>query len=47
MPSGCSARPPLGDAKALLKLEENQLYLGYYEYEGGYGVLLCCSGSER
>ncbi len=32
---------------ALLKLEENQLYLGYYEYEGGYGVLLCCSGTRE
>jgi hypothetical protein len=34
-------------SKALLKLEENQLYLGYYEYEGGYGVLLCCSGTRE
>jgi hypothetical protein len=29
---------------ALMKLEENQSLLGYYEYDGGYGVLLCCSG---
>jgi hypothetical protein len=34
-------------SRALLKLEENQLYLGYYEYEGGYGVLLCCSGTRE
>jgi hypothetical protein len=34
-------------SKALLKLEENQLYLGYYEYEGGYGILLCCSGTRE
>jgi len=34
-------------SKALLKLEQNQLYLGYYEYEGGYGVLLCCSGTRE
>src|SRR5262249_19116834 len=30
--------------RALMKLEENQAYLGYYEYDGGYGILLCCSG---
>ena len=29
---------------AFMKLEQNQLLLGYYEYDGGYGVLLCCSG---
>jgi len=29
---------------AFMKLEENQSLLGYYEYDGGYGVLLCCSG---
>ncbi|HVV72322.1 MAG TPA: hypothetical protein VHI52_12630, partial [Verrucomicrobiae bacterium] len=29
---------------AFMKLEENQELLGYYEYDGGYGVLLCCSG---
>src|SRR5262249_44074431 len=29
---------------AFMKLEENQTLLGYYEYDGGYGVLLCCSG---
>ncbi|HEY5914937.1 MAG TPA: alpha-glucuronidase family glycosyl hydrolase [Verrucomicrobiae bacterium] len=33
--------------KALLKLEEHQLYLNYYEYEGGYGILLCCSGTRE
>jgi hypothetical protein len=32
---------------ALLKLDENQLYLGYYEYDGGYGVLLCCSAPRE
>jgi hypothetical protein len=30
--------------QAFMKLEENQAWLGYYEYDGGYGVLLCCSG---
>jgi hypothetical protein len=30
--------------RAFMKLEENQAWLGYYEYDGGYGVLLCCSG---
>ncbi len=30
--------------RAFMILEENQEYLGYYEYDGGYGVLLCCSG---
>lgn len=29
---------------AFLTLEQNQSLLGYYEYDGGYGVLLCCSG---
>ncbi len=29
---------------AFMKLEANQALLGYYEYDGGYGVLLCCSG---
>jgi hypothetical protein len=33
-----------GMVAAFLKLEENQSLLGYYEYDGGYGVLLCCSG---
>ena len=27
---------------ALLKLEENQQYLGYYNLDGGYGTLPCC-----
>jgi len=27
-----------------MELEQNQSLLGYYEYDGGYGVLLCCSG---
>jgi hypothetical protein len=30
--------------QAFIKLEEHQSYLGYYEYDGGYGILLCCSG---
>ncbi len=30
--------------QAFLKLEANQTYLDYYEYDGGYGALLCCSG---
>jgi len=44
-----AAEKMFGDAaceemyQALMKLEENQHYLGYYEYDGGYGVLLCCS----
>jgi hypothetical protein len=42
---GKEAADPM--TRALLKLEENQLYLGYYEYEGGYGVLLCCSGTRE
>jgi hypothetical protein len=29
---------------ALLKLEENQQYLGYYNFDGGYGTLNCCGG---
>ena len=28
---------------ALLKLEENQEWLGYYDQNGGFGVLLCTS----
>ena len=28
---------------AFRKLEENQSWLGYYEFNGGYGVLLCTS----
>jgi hypothetical protein len=28
--------------RALLKLEENQQYLGYYNFDGGYGTLPCC-----
>ena len=27
---------------AMLKLEENQQYLGYYNFDGGYGTLNCC-----
>ncbi|HEV2392967.1 MAG TPA: alpha-glucuronidase family glycosyl hydrolase [Verrucomicrobiae bacterium] len=30
--------------QAFLKLEANQAYLDYYEYDGGYGVLPCCGG---
>ena len=30
--------------QAFMELEQNQSLLGYYEYDGGYGVLLCCSG---
>lgn len=29
--------------QAFMKLEEFQAYLGYYEYTGGYGIVLCCS----
>ncbi len=29
---------------AFEKLEDTQAYLDYYEYDGGYGVLLCCTG---
>lgn len=39
---GQAAAPEM--SQALLKLEENQLFLDYYAYEGGYGILLCCSG---
>ncbi len=39
---GKAAAPEM--TQALLKLEENQLFLDYYAYEGGYGILLCCSG---
>lgn len=39
---GPAAAPEMYEA--LMKLEENQAWLGYYEYNGGYGVLLCCSG---
>ncbi len=28
--------------RALMKLEENQQYLGYYNFDGGYGTLPCC-----
>ena len=38
---GAEAAPAM--TRALLKLEENQAYLGYYSYNVGYGVLLCCS----
>jgi len=38
---GKAAAPEMFEA--LMKLEENQAYLDYYEYEGGYGVLGCCS----
>ncbi len=39
---GKAAAPEM--TRALLTLEENQLFLDYYAYEGGYGILLCCSG---
>jgi hypothetical protein len=39
---GTDAAEPM--YRALLKLEEHQAYLGYYGYDGGYGILLCCSG---
>jgi hypothetical protein len=38
---GAEAAPEM--YQALMKLEENQAYLGYYGYDTGYGVLLCCS----
>ncbi len=28
--------------QAFMKLEENQAYMGYYGFDGGYGVLPCC-----
>ena len=28
--------------QAFMKLEENQTFLGYYGFEGGYGLLPCC-----
>lgn len=28
--------------EAFMKLEENQAYLGYYGFEGGFGILPCC-----
>jgi hypothetical protein len=30
--------------EALMKLEDYQEALGYYDYDGGFGVLTCCSG---
>jgi hypothetical protein len=32
---------------ALLKLEENQQYLGYYNFDGGYGTLNCCGAARE
>ena len=37
---GTEAAPEM--LAALLKLEENQQYLGYYNFDGGYGTLTCC-----
>lgn len=37
---GHDAAAEMGEA--LLKLEENQQYLGYYNFDGGYGTLTCC-----
>lgn len=31
-----------GVYRGLMKLEENQEYLGYYGFDGGYGILTCC-----
>ena len=39
---GAEAAPDM--LRALLKLEENQQYLGYYNFDGGYGTLPCCGG---
>lgn len=39
---GYAAAPEM--IQAFQKFEEAQAYLGYYEYEGGYGILPCCSG---
>lgn len=33
--------------RALLKLEENQQYLGYYNFDGGYGTLPCCGANRE
>ncbi len=38
---GTEAAPEM--IQALMKLEENQSYLGYYGHNVGYGVLVCCS----
>jgi hypothetical protein len=32
---------------ALLKLEENQQFLGYYNFDGGYGTLNCCGAARE
>lgn len=37
---GAQAAPEM--LRALLKLEENQQYLGYYNFDGGFGTLPCC-----